>query len=132
MSTENPCWDFERNYIKLIDQFGENLPLHSVESSYSWTWCVLVFVQIFFDFFHQFCGFHTMSLIQVLSGLQLSISFSLAWLGMVLCFNFGTTYSFLYMEMLLTFVCLSYILETCQTQVTLEVAFVVDALEFST
>lgn len=88
MSTENPCWNFKRNYSKLIDQFGENLHLHYAESSCSWTWCVFVFIQIF-DFFHQFCGFQAVSPIQLWSGLRLSISFSLAWLWMVLCFNFG-------------------------------------------
>lgn len=52
------CWDFNRDLIELIDQFGENCHHDNIESSNPWTWNVSPFIEFFFDFFyHSFIVF---------------------------------------------------------------------------
>lgn len=44
ISTKKSCWDFDRNCIKSVYQFGENLHLYYVESFNPWTQYVSPFI----------------------------------------------------------------------------------------
>ena len=78
------CWDFCRDCINPIDQFGKNWHLYHIESSSLWNKeCIYLFIYVFFIFFFQ----HTV-LLHVLLSVYVTISFYLEQLCIVFDFCF--------------------------------------------
>ena len=78
------CWDFCRDCINPIDQFGKNWHLYHIESSSLWNKeYISLFIYVFFIFFFQ----HTV-LLHVLLSVYITISFYLEQLWIVFDFCF--------------------------------------------
>lgn len=62
ISEKENSWDFDRNCVDCIDQFGEYCYLNSIKYADPWTWDVFPFIWILFNFCHKCLYFSLHSL----------------------------------------------------------------------